>query len=376
MNPNVRLDTRLVDAGRPLRVLIVRIGAMGDVLHAMPAVAALRELHPEWLIGWAIEPKLSELLQSAEDFGRASYSEGRSAGRPLVDVWHQVPTLMWKEHPFAPSTIADIRAARRELRAGRYDVCVDMQGLLKSAVVGWMAKARVFGGAAEPREAQAAWLYGRRVKVQATHVIERGCELLGSAVGEELRPAKVTLPVDADAERWCDEFLSKTLAHGEEFAFVAPTAGWGAKQWPEERYGAMAAALGHAGYRTLVNEPPRDPCANRVVEASGGSATSVPCTIGQMISLVRRAGVVIAGDSGPLHLAAALGRPVVGLFGPTDPARTGPYGTRSRVLRHESSATDHSRRSESEAGLMQITTGEVIQAALELLRAGQDKVEL
>jgi heptosyltransferase-1 len=163
---------------------------------------------------------------------------------------------------------------------------------------------------------------------------------------------------------------------------IAPTAGWGAKQWPVERYGAVAAALVRAGYRVLVNAPASEHTAGRsVLEASGGAATLVPCSVGQMIALVRRAGVVIAGDTGPLHLAAALERPVVGLFGPTDPARNGPYGTQSRVLRHSSSRVDHSRHRETEAGLMQITAEEVVEAALELLgleekdnKAGQDKV--
>ena len=99
-----------------------------------------------------------------------------------------------------------------------------------------------------------------------------------------------------------------------------------------------------------------------------------PCTVGQMIALTRRAGVVIAGDTGPLHLAAALERPVVGLFGPTDPARNGPYGTEARILRHGSSQKDHSRHPETEKGLMLITVEEVVEAALELLQGGQDKV--
>jgi heptosyltransferase-1 len=139
----------------------------------------------------------------------------------------------------------------------------------------------------------------------------------------------------------------------------------------------VAAALGRAGFRTLVNaESPQDEAGMRVVEASGGAAALVPCSVGQMIALVRRAGVVVAGDTGPLHLAAALQRPVVGLFGPTDPARNGPYGTQSRVLRHSSSRVDHSRHGETEEGLMQITTEEVVEAALELLHAGQDKVNV
>jgi heptosyltransferase-1 len=170
------------------------------------------------------------------------------------------------------------------------------------------------------------------------------------------------------------------LADAKKFVFIAPTAGWGVKQWPAERYGAVAAELGKAGYRTLVNAvSPEDEVGLRVVAGSGGNAMLTPCSVGQMIELVRRAEVVIAGDTGPLHLAAALERPVVALFGPTDPARTGPFGadeSRARVLRHGSSLTDHSRRKETEDGLMQITVGEVVEAALELLRGEQDKVDV
>jgi len=361
--------------GRPLRVLIVRIGAMGDVLHAMPAVAALRKLHPEWFIGWAIEPGWSELLQAADDFDRNPYAKAGTPGKPLVDVWHQVRALEWKKRPLAPATLLDINALRRELRKDRYDICVDMQGTIRSAVVGRMAGAHIFAGAAAPREAPAAWLYGQRVGLSAAHVVAQGCELLGAAVGETLQPPKVTLPVEPAAEQWCEKLLASTAR--ERFVVIAPTAGWGAKQWPAERYGAVAAELARAGYRTLVNAASSaDETGNRVVAASGGAAMLAPCSIGQLIALLRRASLVIAGDTGPLHLAAALERPVVALYGPTDPARNGPYGTRSRALRHPSSRRDHSRHAETEAGLMQITTGEVVQAALELLQREQDKVSV
>jgi heptosyltransferase-1 len=283
-----------------------------------------------------------------------------------------VPTREWKRRPLSLTTLQDIAGLRRELRRDEYDICVDMQGSIRSAMVGLMAGAKVFAGSAEPRETPAAWFYKQKVTLNAKHVVEQGCELLGAAVGETLRPARVKLPVDSAAEEWCDALLAGVA---ERFALLAPTAGWGAKRWPAERYGAVAAALARAGFRTLVNaESQEDKAGRHVVEASGGATTLVPCTVGQMIALVRRAGVVIAGDTGPLHLAAALDRPVVGLFGPTDPARNGPYGTQSRVLRHGSSRMDHSRHTETETGLMQITTDEVVEAALELLRAGQDKV--
>lgn len=356
---------------RPLRVLIVRIGAMGDVLHAMPAVAALRELHPDWRIGWAIEPVWRELLEAESETHEVAGFSGRDARRPLVDLWHRVPTRAWKLRPFSPSTLQDISRLRRELRAEHYDVCVDMQGAIRSAVVGRMVGANLFAGAAEPREHPAAWLYRQKIKLSAKHVVEQGCELLGAAVGETLRPAKVMLPVDPAAERWCDELLAGIE---ERFVVISPTAGWGAKQWPAQRYGSVAMALAQAGFRTLVNAAsPDDELGIQVVEASDGAAVLVPCSIGQMIAMTRRAGLAIGGDTGPLHLAAALERPVVGLYGPTDPARNGPYDTVSRVLRHASSRTDHSRHREAETGLMQITTEEVVEAALDLLGGEQSK---
>lgn len=292
---------------------------------------------------------------------------------PLVDRVHAVSTRAWKRRPFSSETLLDINALRRELRAAQYDLCVDMQGTIRSSVIGRMAGARQFAGSADPREWPAGWMYGKQIKLLATHVVEQGCELLGTAIGQPLAPADVPLPLDESAERWRDDLLSRIQAG--PFVVIAPSAGWGAKQWPAERYGAVAAELARAGYTPLVNaSSPDAPLANAVVQASGGSAIMAYCTLAQLVALLRRASVVIAGDTGPLHLAAALGRPVVGLFGPTDPARNGPYGTRSRVLRHASSQKDHTRHAETEQGLMQITTDEVTEAALELLRAERDKV--
>jgi len=353
-----------------LRILIVRIGAMGDVLHAMPAVAALRERHPDWFIGWAIEPIWSELLEAKNEPRNVSSRDER---RPLVDQWIAVPTRDWKRHPTSRKTLSDIASLRRTLHSAHYDICVDMQGSIRSAVVGRMAGAKNFTGPADPREGPAAWLYRRKVARNESHVIEQGCELLGAAVREQLQPAKITLPVDAAAERWCDNLLADIK---KPFAWISPAAGWGSKQWPAEQYGAVAAALASSGYQSLVNAISADDgIAKRVVDASDGAAMLVPCSIGQMIAAIRRAGVVIGGDTGPVHLAAALQRPVVSLFGPTDHARTGPYETQAHVLRHPSSRNDHARRQDPEQGLTQISIDEVVEAALELLRAGQDKVK-
>ena len=149
---------------------------------------------------------------------------------------------------FRAATVSNVLKLRQVLRAVRFDVGVDMQGTIRSAVVGRMAGAQRFVGMAAPREGVAEWLYGKRVSLSAAHVVEQGCELLGAAVGEVLRPAKVQLPVDAAAESWCD-----ALKLEGRFVLIAPTAGWGAKEWPAKRYGAVAAALGRAGFRVLVN---------------------------------------------------------------------------------------------------------------------------
>jgi heptosyltransferase I len=340
---------------------------MGDVLHAMPAVAALRERHPDWFIGWAVEPRWLPLLR-ADRVGSGPL--GRGPAMPLVDETYLASTRAWKQRPLSGHTVRHISALRRELRGERFDVCVDMQGAIRSAVIGRMAGGQRLVGPAEPREAPARWLYGERVGVSATHVVEQGCELLGAAVGETLKPAKVLLPVDEDAERWCDDLPAGVMSGEDRFVVIAPTAGWGAKEWPAERYGEVAAELGRAGYRVVVNAASiDDESAAAVVRSSGGHASALSCSVAQLIALLRRASMVIAGDTGPLHLAAVLERPVVGLYGPTDPARNGPYGTRSRVVRHASSTRDHRRHANTEAGLMQITTEEVVAAALDLLRA-------
>ena len=333
------------------RVLVVRVGAMGDVLHALPAVTALRRARPEWEIGWAVDRRWTPLL----------WGDG---GAPVVDAVHVAATKEWSARPASVRTVRQVVELRAEMRAVSYDICVDLQGTIRSAVIGRMAGAKVFAGYGDAREAPARRIYGRLMERRGKHVVEQGCALLGDAVGVSLEPVRVELPVDWAAELWCDEVMRGM----GRFCFLAPTAGWGSKVWPAERYGAVARDLVRAGYGVVVNAvDANDGAAAAVVRASGGVARSVASTMAGMVSLVRRSSLVIAGDTGPLHLGAALWRPVVGLFGPTDPARNGPFGTRARVLRHPTSATDHRRIASTEAGLLQIGTRDVVEAAMDLL---------
>ena len=335
-----------------MRVLFIRIGAMGDVLHALPAVSAVRVALPNAHLAWAIEPRWQPLL---------SGSTGQSS---LLDTFHRVETRQWKQSPLSLATARSIVSLRSQLRAGNYDLAIDLQGSIRSALVGRLAGTPDLVGQKTPRETPARLLYHRQVPLTAPHVIDQAAELVSAALHLPLQRAPITLPVDPAAERWW-----RQQAFGEtSFVLLVPQAGWGAKQWPADRFGLLAQQLTQAGYRVLVNQVhAADPLAAAVVAASRETAEPVTADLVQLIALIRRAALVIAGDTGPTHLAAALGRPVLALFGPTDPARTGPRGPSARVLRDPASVTDHSRLAATEGGLLQITTETVLEAAFALL---------
>jgi len=164
--------------------------------------------------------------------------------------------------------------------------------------------------------------------------------------------------------------MAKRLTeHGiADFAILNPGAGWGAKRWPAERYGQVARAIAATGVRSVLNYGPgEESLAQQAEAASEGAAVAMESSITELIALTRRARLFVGGDTGPMHLAAALNAPVVGIFGPTDPARNGPYGTRSIVLRNPASPTSHSRRADPDEGMLEISTEAVVTAARELL---------
>lgn len=328
---------------------------MGDILHSLPAVTALRQAHPEWIIGWAIEPQWKGLFS-------ANGAEPRSPSMPLVDRLHLVPAKKWGKQPLRPATWADMGRVRRELRSQSYDVAVDLQGAVRSAMVArWACTGRVIGEA-EPRERAARWLFDERVETRGVHVIEQSAEVAAAIAGDRLAVPLPLLPHDAAAE-------ARAAALPQPLVLLSPGAGWGAKRWPPGRYGEVARRLALEGFSVVVNSgPSEEPLAREIAESSGGAATVLPLDMAGLIAVTRRASLAIAGDTGPLHLACALGKPVVGIFGPTDPARNGPFHSASRVLRHPDSVRDHTRRSEPEAGLLTITAEAVAEAALDLLR--------
>jgi heptosyltransferase-1 len=340
------------------RLLVVRLGAMGDILHALPAVTALRQAHPGWVIDWVVEPCWRALLA-------ADGSTGRGPAQPVVDRLHFAPTKAWRKAPLTPQTLSEIKHLRRDLRAGAYDVVIDLQGAIRSAVVGRMAGSRRRIGEAAPREQAARWLFTEQVPTFGAHVIEQDVELASAIAGDDLKPVQPWLPVDPAAEAWADELFS---ASTQPAALINPGAGWGAKRWPVERYAAVAQGLIDRGFRVLVNAGPgEEPLAEAIVQATNSAAIPLLGSLSQLIAVTRRVTLTIAGDTGPLHLACALGRPVVGIYGPTDPSRNGPFSTRFKVLRNPESRRDHTRYAEPEAGLLTIQPDQVLHAAGQLL---------
>lgn len=343
--------------------MIVRLGSMGDVIHALHAVTALRQSAPHMTIGWLIERRWAELLCAPSTPACGPIS----AQRPLVDIIHTVDTFAWRHSLFSAKTWRAITKTRKDLRYANYEAVLDLQGAIRSALMSRWAGSHVIYGADEPREKPARIFYTRRIAAQGVHVIEHSFSLVKSCMPLS-RTSAVALPHDPAAE----EKIAAWLAERQitDFAVLNPGAGWGAKQWPSSRYAEVAKQLAREGIPSLINFGPAEESLAHSVEAeSGGVARPIACSITELIALTRRARLFIGGDTGPMHLAAALQVPVVAIFGPTDPARNGPWGIQNIVLRSSASPTSYSHVKDADPGLLQIQAEQVVEAACQLLRS-------
>jgi heptosyltransferase-1 len=358
--------SQIVPGKKVERLLIVRLSAMGDVIHTLPAVGLLRQAFPQAYMGWLIEERWAELLCAPGSSRRGA----RSALRPVVDEVHTVNLKTWQKSFFSVSTLQRIATVWNDVRSARYDVAVDLQGAMRSAVLSRLSGARVVFGAAEPRESPASLFYSRKAVTRGRHVIEQNFSVAEALVEHSMRSAPIDISSDFPRDTRVEASVDQRLAECGigDFVILNPGAGWGAKRWPAERYGEVARRLTKLGVRSMINYGPGEEEMARMVEAaSRGAARAMSCTISELIALTRRARLFIGGDTGPLHLAAALRVPVVAIYGPTDPARNGPYGTRSIVLRSPESVTSHARRAAADEGMLGIGSEVVVEAADRLL---------
>ncbi len=337
-----------------MKALVVRLSSIGDVVHTLPTLAALRQ--HGWGAGWIVEPPGRALL------------EANPALEQLVSA-PKAKAFRWSE----------ARSATRALRGHRYDVALDFQGLWKSAAWARLAGARRVVGFARPwrREPASALLIGEQAELPPgrEHVIDKNLALLGPIGIEATGLREFPLPHSEEvASRVVGGLRDLGVA---DFAILNPAGGWESKLWPPERFGEVARGLRERGLRSVVTwGPGEEELADRVVASSDGAAArSFPTTLLDLLELARRARLVVAADTGPLHLACAVAAPVVALFGPTDPARNGPFAPEDVVVRRTPPcAPCYSRTCTRHAGIMaEIPAAEVLAAAAKRLASAPER---
>ena len=307
---------------RPLRLLIVRLSSLGDVIHALPLAANAKRAGAE--VAWLVEPAYRGLLEADPDVDRVFVAD----------------TKRWRQNPFSPATVTDVSHLRRALREFAPDRTLDAQGLWKSALLAKSAGAPVVGfAAADRKEATSALLCDQPVRpLPGVHVVDRNLAL-AEAAGVPIRersPDATFLLSRPSAE--ADAFLA---AQPAPFALYHPGAGRPDKTWGEARFAALAELLSTgAGLSPVISWGPGDEERARRMSALLPGARILPLLRAEGLArIAARASLFVAGDTGPLHLADALGVPTLALFGPTDPARNGPYRRPSSAFRYDA-ATD------------------------------------
>jgi len=317
---------------------VVRLGSLGDIFDTFPAVAALRETFPEARVVWLTHPRWRELVASAN-----------------------IAAEIWEIETRSLSSVLEMRV---KIRKEQFSAAIDYQGLWKSAALPLLARVprRIGFSSDTVREFGVPTLYTDRVQVHSAHVADKNGELSARA-GAAKSVANFSLSVPADARQRVRDILR---GYGIENYFVlSPGGGWLSKCWPAERYGQLAQRL-HAEYgmRSVINYGPQEKAlADAVLAEAGDSAPFLYSgSFGELMALLQGAHCVIAGDSGPMHLADALGTRVAAIFGPTDPERNGPYSGNGIVLRAAGVESTYKRRHTPHPSLLKIGAADVLDA--------------
>ena len=332
-----------------LRILIVRLTAIGDVIHGLPVLCALRDQLPHARLGWVVEGRAGALLR----------------GHPALDDLITV-RRRWLKSPSA------VRQLRQQLRQLHFDVAIDVQGLTKSAMAAWLSGApqRIGFGDEKGRELS-RWLNTHLVKTRADHVIDCNLELL-EPLGITSPKVRFDVPEQPEDRDMAEKLIAQVGVQ-EGFALITPGAGWPSKVWPADRFAAVANYLGRAwGLPTIVvwaGDQERTWGAEIVAAARGHAQLAPATSLTELAALARRARLFVGSDTGPLHLAAAVGTPCVGLYGPMPAARNGPYGPQHVALeKTRFEGTSRQRRNAPREVIESILVDHVCDACDRILR--------
>ena len=310
-------------------ILVIRLSAMGDIIHTLPAVTTLKTSFPDSRISWLVAPRWMPLLE----------------GNPYID---ELIPLDRRDLGHTVQTYRHIRELKPKL-------AFDFQGLFQSAVAGRVARPKALFGFAKSvaREPFASLLYTHAIPVKGPHRVERAVQLAQAAgAGKPIFAA------------WIPDGIAEGRLPSGPFVLTNPFAGWAGKEWPLESFDALARMLNREGLQLVANVSANQAHKLGALKSVFVQASGIP----GLIDATRRATAVIGLDSGPLHLAAALGKPGVGLYGPTDPALTGPFGGSMTALRTRNVETTYKRHREIHTSMREISPEQVADALMHSLK--------
>lgn len=335
----------------PRRLLIVRLTALGDVIHGLPVLCALREAFPSTFLAWMVEGRASDILQ----------------GHPALDQLVRVPRR-WLKSP------REVWKVRNQLRQLRFDTTLDLQCLTKSSVAAWLSGApcRIGKAGSDGRELS-KWFNNRLVPAAGDHVIDHYLEML-LPLGIESPAVRFDLPEPNDAATLADGFLGEHKISSGGYALLNPGAGWPSKLWPAERYAQVAQHVFHKHRLPSVvvwaGDQERQLAQTIVFHSQDTALLAPPTSITELTALARRARLFVGSDTGPMHLAVAVGTPTISLHGPSRAEWCGAYGPNNiRLQVQDDTGRARHKQSTDDSAMRAISTELVQQACEQLLSA-------
>lgn len=306
-----------------MNILIVKLSAIGDVIHTLPSLAALRRLYPNAHITWVVEEAAADIVKSHPYLNAVIVSRRKSWSKDILNYKFLKPLF-------------NMCLLIKELRRRRYDLVIDFHGLFKSSIIVLLSSGKRKLGYDSLQELSGLFLNEKIPEDMNKHAVDRYLDL-PRYLGANIDKAKFVLPQNNDAEAKVKSLMSKYNLDGKNFIAINPIAYWETKLWDDDNFARLADLIKNnlkmnivfTGSEKRSNEGITSKMKTKGINLGGQT------TLLELAYLYKKARLVITTDSGPMHLAAAIGTPVVALFGPTDPARTGPYGEGHTIVRTE-----------------------------------------